>query len=264
MVILVIEDSIQILTQLGLTSAQSRLYINLVVFGVSTVERIAKLSGTDRGITYQILTDLVEDGLVQKIMDSPIKYRSISLEKGLSILLEGRKQEDFEIKKRIKEWLINYPAKDCQTISVSEEPSLFVTNSRLHLNNMLSKKIVNLQKSYDVAMDFAEFDSSISNDCKEYQKLLSRGVRCRIVIESYEGKKYYSKTFESLQKNANFESRLYPVKIPMRLGIYDDREVRIGISTNDRKHRFFTYWSDSPIFVVLAKSWFETLWRMIE
>jgi sugar-specific transcriptional regulator TrmB len=115
------ENSIQTLTQLGLTPSQAKLYLNLLVLGKATAKAIAKLSNTDRSLTKRILTGLIDIGLVQRIVDSPVQFKPVPLDEVLCILLKRRKQEDLEIQKVTEELRANSSTKDYQEVFIRHQ-----------------------------------------------------------------------------------------------------------------------------------------------
>lgn len=116
-----IEDSIQTLSQMGLTPSQAKLYLNLLVLGETTAKALAKLSNTDRKLTNRILTALIDAGLARKIADSPVRFKSVPLDEVLCILLKRRKQEDLEMQKVTEELGANSSSKNYQEVFTRDQ-----------------------------------------------------------------------------------------------------------------------------------------------
>ncbi len=249
--------------QLGLSSSQSKIYLSLISNGETAVNTIAKASNIDRGETYRVIYKLMEVGLVEKFIDFPIRFKAIPLAEGLSILLKRKKQADSEIQKCAEELLANSPVEDYHAIFKKEEPRLSLVPPGEHLTKLLSEKFINLKKSYDVTTFLTEFDRNINNHYMDYQRLLTKGVTIRCVIENLEGKNI-GQSFSDIFQNSNFKIKFARKRIPAYLGIYDDREVRISVETNARIYHAPTYWSNNPVFVAISKSYFETLWQRPE
>ena len=83
------------LIDLGLTLKQARVYTALVESGPLRVSAISKISKVARQDIYGALLKLQQLGLVEKIIERPLKYRAVSVNEGVSLLLET-KTEHYE------------------------------------------------------------------------------------------------------------------------------------------------------------------------
>ena len=94
------EDEVtQVLTDLGLNLSQARVYFAISQSGVSTVKNVSNISQVAREHIYQVLPQLQDLGLVEKIIGAPSKFRAIPLEEGASILLQNRANKTRELQK---------------------------------------------------------------------------------------------------------------------------------------------------------------------
>jgi sugar-specific transcriptional regulator TrmB len=93
------EETIQTLVNLGLTVMQTKVYIALAKSGTSTARTTAKAAKVASQDVYHTLIELQEKGLVEKIISKPNRYRPISMEEAISILLQRRNKQTDELKK---------------------------------------------------------------------------------------------------------------------------------------------------------------------
>ena len=80
----------QVLTNLGLTPVQARVYIALVESGPLPISLISKIAMVARPDVYRTLSNLQKIGLIEKIIRKPLEYRSIPMKEGISLLLETK------------------------------------------------------------------------------------------------------------------------------------------------------------------------------
>jgi|WetSurMetagenome_2_1015567.scaffolds.fasta_scaffold03757_3 sugar-specific transcriptional regulator TrmB len=255
------EQSVQTLMKLGLSSSQSKTYLSLTKLGEATVIAVSKSSNIDRGETYRVLSKLMDLGLVEKIILSPNRYRPISLAEALSILLDRKKQEDLMIQRETERLLAESSYVDVGEPFEKEEPRTLLIPSGNHLANMMRERLANLQTNYDGISYFDEFERRINVYYEEYKRLLTKGVRIRFILENPEDKQLSSKLIDSLSANSNFEVTFVRSKVPACIGIYDDKEVQVSIARRTDLCAASAYWSNSPVFVALAKSCFDSLWN---
>jgi sugar-specific transcriptional regulator TrmB len=254
------EQSVQTLMKLGLSSSQSKTYLSLTKFGEATVIMVSKSSNVDRGETYRVLSKLMDLGMVEKIIDSPNRYRPVSLAEALSILLDRKKQKDSLIQREIDRLLAESSSVDVGEPFEKEEPRTLLIPSGNHLANLMRERLANLQRNYDGISYFEEFELRINGYYEEYKRLLDRGVRIRFVLENPEDKLLSSNALDLLSAGSNFEVAFVRSKVPACIGIYDDKEVQVSIARRVDLCAASAYWSNSPVFVALAKSCFDSFW----
>jgi len=245
---------------LGLSASQSKIYLNLILLKEATVNKVSKASGIDRGETYRVMTKLLEFGLVEKIIDSPLRFKAIPLESGLSALFKRREQENVKIYERAQNLIANYLTSSSEDeISEKEEMTIAVLSAD-HNANLVSEKLSRVQKSYRAMSFLGEFDRFIKEYHKECKRLLDKGASLRFIVEVPGMQEYSSNLLDSLQRNPNFEVKFVVDKIPASLSIYDDLEVRIGAAGKVYISDGSTFWSNNSAFVALSKSCFEAIW----
>lgn len=91
------DEEIQVLTRLGLTITQAKVFLALCRIGTSTPKIISEESKVARQDIYRIFTELQELGFVVKGITSPVMFEAIPLQDALSFLLERRIKETREL-----------------------------------------------------------------------------------------------------------------------------------------------------------------------
>jgi sugar-specific transcriptional regulator TrmB len=95
-------EETQILSDLGLKISQATIYLALVKFESATVKALCRTSPTARQDIYQALSDLYELGLVERIVDKPLRFRAIPIKNALEILQHHRSVKNSNIDNRAK------------------------------------------------------------------------------------------------------------------------------------------------------------------
>jgi hypothetical protein len=88
-----IDSDAKLLSEFGLTPYQSRVYLAIVKLGLTTVSRIAKLTGIRREEVYRTLPKLEQTGLIERVLGRPVKVRGLPLDDALSLLIKRKKEE---------------------------------------------------------------------------------------------------------------------------------------------------------------------------
>ncbi|MCW4009179.1 MAG: hypothetical protein NWF05_00975 [Candidatus Bathyarchaeota archaeon] len=255
------EESIQTLMMLGLSFSQSKIYFNLTRLGEATVNTVSKVSDVDRGETYRVMSKLREYGLVEKLIVSPIRFKAVPLAEGLTILLTRKKREDQEIRQKAQKMIVNFASVEHGDTLETGESRTFLVPSGEHLANLMHERLVALKESYDVVTFFEEFERHSSEYQEEYKKLLSRGVKIRLIIENLTERQHPVALSKMLQRNPAFKVKFFQGRIPACIGIYDSQEVRISTARKTDVYAVSAYWSNNLVLLTLTQSYFEVIWN---
>jgi len=93
---------IELLTNLGLTFNEARVFFALSRNGISTAKALTISSGVAREVVYQVMPKLQEKGLIEKIMTSPVAFNAIPIDEAYSILLQRKEEEYTKLGKKSK------------------------------------------------------------------------------------------------------------------------------------------------------------------
>ena len=93
-------EKIRTLTDRGLTSAQSKIYLTLLKMGHTSIGKIALDSRVARPDTYRVVSELQELGIVEKIVASPTEVKPLPIEDAINILMLRKTKENLEVSKR--------------------------------------------------------------------------------------------------------------------------------------------------------------------
>jgi sugar-specific transcriptional regulator TrmB len=256
------EESIQTLVKLGLSASQAKIYLNLVVVRSASVNAISKASEVDRGETYRVMSRLMDLGLVEKMVDSPIRFKAIPIQEGISILFDRRNQENMELQKQAQK-ILEATIMNCDEVIDEGEPRITLIPAGDHLANLLSEKLGWIEESYNSVTFVNQFERFLTDNYGVCEKLLARGVKLRFIVENQEAKDYSSKSLLSLLSNPNF-SVIFVSSIPACMAIYDDREVRISVSRKVNLSDAPMFFSDNSVFLAIVQSSFDALWSAVE
>jgi sugar-specific transcriptional regulator TrmB len=91
------------LLDLGLTTSQARVYIANIKLGKVKAKDICKESGIGRQEVYRVLTELLELGLIEKVIGTPMEFDAVPLSRGIILLLNRKRTELFELEVKAKE-----------------------------------------------------------------------------------------------------------------------------------------------------------------
>lgn len=94
------EEKEQVLELLGLSPTQAHVYLTLIKSGKTNAKILAKQSGVACPDIYRIMIIFEKMGLIQKIIEYPKKYEAIKIEKAIPRLINRKKEEIKEERKK--------------------------------------------------------------------------------------------------------------------------------------------------------------------
>lgn len=240
---------------------QARVYLALAKLGDATIKTIATISKVARQDIYRILSELQNLGLVEKLVDTPTKFRAIPIKECVFILLQNKSKEMAELQQEAGELILDF-SKNRGKDELIEEESQFVIINELQARRLKSKKAMEkVQKTIRIVTKGTIFTPLIFALSEEIFKAVNRGVKIQLVVGKPEGETALPEPIQALKGNPLFEIR-YDRSIPSSaLAIYDDKEVILTISASSRPPEAPILWSNNPSLVELAQNYFKIMWN---
>lgn len=254
------DEKVKVLTELGLTFNQARIFLALDKLGVSApVAIISKISGVPREKVYCLMPTLEKLGLVEKVLRTPVEFNAAPLKTATSILLAKKIQETSEIRKRTKALLIRNAEE--QKISQNNDEETIVIckkqigyNERMQAMEAASKCLDILTPGFDLELKWDYF-------LRKYKKILNHNTQIRIVLQQPLRSKQVISDFNELLINPLFSLRYSDSVSPsMSLYIIDQKQVTIATSTKNFPKDYSVLCTRAPVMVSLAIGYFETVW----
>jgi len=254
-----IDEAVETLINLGLTILQARVYVALAKLGTSTSRLTAKEAMVASQDVYRILSELQETGLVEKIIAKPSMYHAMPLAKGLSMLLQRRKEKTRQLERTAN--LISKEFESTLRTTVKTDIGSFV---------LIQKEEPIKSKAFEL-LDTAQMSLELMHDTHDTatygelynigQKLSAKEIKVRDLVSRSNQSLQVTKAFASIiQKYPTFQLRYLNSSAPAKLIIKDSKEVLVSTTTkpNGSIHAFL--WSDNPILVQIIQQWFVNVW----
>jgi sugar-specific transcriptional regulator TrmB len=260
------EKECQLLTKLGLTSSQAKVYLTLVKLGTTTAKAISAQAQIDRADVYRVVMGLQKQSLVEKIIANPLKFRPIPIRNGVNFLLERKDKENAEIRKQASLLIKQHRCKEAKK-PTREETIQFtlIPPKEAHMRE-ISKLICKAQSvdSMLPSKQFYIFNSAPEESYTIIRKFLKKGGKLRMIICGAEYKEEMSRTQKILQNpkdKGSFQIRYSPRGLVAALAIFDRKKLWIDTRSSIPTHEQPNLLTNSPIIVELAVRYFERAWK---
>jgi sugar-specific transcriptional regulator TrmB len=253
---------LSILTRLGLTINQAKVYLALVRSGVSNAKTISNVTKIARHDIYRVTRTLEELGFVERTITVPTKFTAIPIREGFSMLQKRRNKVTSELNVKIKEALQNFKENRTREAEQNINDSFVLIPKNARIARKISyietaQTSVNVVSSWNRGLHtFVSFDNL-------YKKALKRGVTFRFVIENPKSKKsleYERKTVTAFKEYPFFEVRHISTPVTSIVALKDKKEALIFTSASLGLDEASALCSNNPCFVELAENYFDCIW----
>jgi sugar-specific transcriptional regulator TrmB len=254
------EEDLHILTQIGFTKNQAKLYLALLKLGRTDGRTLAKNANSPRTVVYRTLDELQKMGLVEKEITSPYKFKATPVKEGLQILMVQKLQQYEENQQKTETFLLKY--QNYKEEEQQEQQYKFITvegkeriiqRMKLHHNTVQesAKILTNLQRWLQI----------LHYCYDDYVKALARKVKYQVVIETRERKNIFPETVHTLLNKPNFELKLISSTLSTNLGIFDNKEAGFNFFASNSLAESPIILTNHPGFLSMCNDHFDKIWK---
>jgi sugar-specific transcriptional regulator TrmB len=254
------DDDVQILTKLGFTSSQAKIYLAIAQQNQTTVTNVAKKTRMDRAATYRVIRGLEEKGFVLKIIANPLEFKAIPLGELLLALLQRKKSELADTEKELKKLFQQHGNAHIGAAQEEDGSMVLVPKPELIIQQ-LKKATLSYQKSLDVLFTRQSCLESTAILEKEDWIAMEKGVKFRYVTEKPSKEKPLPEVLKRLNKHPNCCIKYLSIPIKTPVVIEDGKRAWIGATSSTDFLEVPHLWSTNPHIVALAQEYFESMFR---
>ena len=253
-----ISEDIVILKDLGLSTAQAKVYWTLTRWDELSVETIAKLSKISRCDLYRVMRELESRGLVERILTAPIKFRAVAVNECVDVLIQDRYQEILDLRSKSKR-LSQHFRKKKQPMAASE--NRFVKLSGRRLGNKINSSIERAHEMVRLFLSSTRFSYGVSYFSESMENAVARGVTWRVLTDRPEEGTVYWSQAESFLKKTNCKIKFVINSPKAIISIYDQTEVFIFENPLIALNESSALYSNNTCLIALAEGYFEMMWK---
>jgi sugar-specific transcriptional regulator TrmB len=254
------ENHLQTLIQLGLSPNQGKLYLSLLNLGRSTGKILGKETFFARQEIYRLIHELQNIGLVEKIICNPTEFQAVPIQTGISILLTKKTNELEQVKQRGKNLIEDLSSINVASSSDKKDYSFLLIPPKKLANETRERMVENSKEKIELITSSKRFSQGISHFLDSYIDRLKKNVEARILVIGTEDTMICNKNkIKKLEAFSNFSLRFTPEKKTSLL-IVDDKETIITLSPQLDLGASPVFWTDHPELIALCRSYFEINW----
>ncbi|MCW4018369.1 MAG: hypothetical protein NWF00_06795 [Candidatus Bathyarchaeota archaeon] len=251
------DEDIRTLMDLGLTLLQAKAFLTVIELGEASNKAIAKTSKIARQNIYQIMLTLQEKGLVEKILEKPIKFRALPLKDAAEKLFRDKTDEYLRVKAETQE-LIKKPEENSETAEEVHE-FVFIPEKEAHWRRV-EQAIEASQRSIHTIMTY------VGKPCFDdlpypIQKATKRGVEVKVISNCPEKKVGSTSRKAAWTKEGCYEVRYVSKPLPVMFCVVDKKEVFLATDPKPDPNTISALWTNNVGLVIILEDFFDKTWR---
>lgn len=252
----------QVLLDLGLTLIQTKVYLALAESPALKVSEIAENAKVARPDVYSTLSSLHKKGLVEKILQKPLKYTAVPLNKGLGILLAKRTAKYRKIRAETQLLLKTSEISNSNKSKAVQNTHFAIIPKGEQVINRINAAIENAQFNIDLVLSWKRFACGVITTFTEtMEKAWKRNVEVRFIVERPPENKTAKELIENVKKNPSVQIRFIAKHPRTVFGIYDEKEMFLIVFSKTGLPGSPALWSNNHSLIALGRERFEALWH---
>jgi sugar-specific transcriptional regulator TrmB len=255
------ENATQILTQLGLTVLEARIYLALCKYESLTTKALSKLTKTSQPDTYRVIAMLQTKGLIEKIIKKPAQFRAVPVDASVAFLFERKKAEYDDLKMKSELLLHAVKGKPAHTLLETKNSQFALIPKKAAVVTKIREAIERSKRSVDLVLSWKRFLIGMTSAfAGSSERAWDSGVKFRIVVESPEEGRATEQAMQFCGKSPFCKIRFLPSPPKTVIGIYDKSEVFIVIDPKEGLFDSPALWSNNQSLISVVQDYFEILW----
>jgi sugar-specific transcriptional regulator TrmB len=258
---LIVEENIEALKSLSLTTVQSKIFLALAKSDYATIKGISELSKVPRQDIYRILAELQDLGLVEKTITKPVRFRTIGIEAASRILLERKREEYYKMKQERQKIVKTLSIQKTECSTQDDAFGISMLQGKIALSRTIRENLCKTKETVDFATTQKRLIQALQDLHLVVEKKLKEGVSFRVIIEKPKDEKAFSFNGGNILRNQNFKLMYSETPLKALVCIYDRKAAVAPIHLDGTWLKDPSVYTINPVFVAILQEYFNKLWN---
>jgi sugar-specific transcriptional regulator TrmB len=255
----ILEKEKELLRAWGFTILQAKVYLALIRIrdkvSAGTLSSLLKMPRTD---VYRVLSELQEEGFVEKMIARPTTFKAVPLRQAFLIMTERRTEKTAELQIKAQELIQLLESRRPEKIGQEGQFKIISRGQTLLFN--VKNEINNSKKGIDFIFNWTAFPNVIYLISEEIEHALKRNVKIRCLVDKPEDAEWCENE-QLLMKYKSLKLRAIPHSPITRLGLYDGKKVFIASYLTADAGGSTALSSTNKGLIAIVQSYFNSLWE---
>jgi sugar-specific transcriptional regulator TrmB len=237
------EEGIQLLTKIGLTKTQAKIYLTLLKNGNVKAKALAEKANSPRPLVY-----------------APHRFAATPPDSGLQILLYHKFQNYRKIQEETKLFLREIKKNQLE-LPLEQDYKFKMVESKERILQIIKSQHKNAQQSIHIITTLQRFHSALDCCFEQCEKALQRTVEYRIVIGKHEGNAVMTENLRVLLTYPNFWLKLSCKPLSNNMAIFDSNEATFNFFPSKFFNESPIIWTNHTSLILMAQDHFDKVWK---
>jgi sugar-specific transcriptional regulator TrmB len=255
------KDDVSILSELGLTGNQIKVYLSLLkISRPARAIEIFKNSSVPRQDIYRVLLELQQMGIVEKLIVKPTEFVAVHPRKAVLILIQNKKEYFSELKIKAEVFSKNVGKRYCKTQLVQDRERFVLITERRAIINAIKENIEKTSRVFFSIAPRREFLSCLTILLESLSSIKRRGTKVKWITQM-PGTEELPRIFDILKENQHIEVRCIRETPSVKFALSDGKEIVLAVYEEGDFAETPALCTNSPAVISLAQNYFVTCWK---
>jgi len=255
----VVLEGVEVLSGLGLSGRQARVYLALLRAGGAKAKTVAELAHVERQEIYGLIEDLKLAGLVEQKLTVPTSYTATPIAEAIKLLLDQKTDQLIALTEKTTQ--LAGKLNQTQNPAITAPQPCFGVICDGYRGKKYLKAIQETRQTIDVATSWPRFKQLSFRFENQFREALRNGVELRLVIEKPLNYQMHKWVKASQEKYGNFKIKTQPNPLPASVAIFDQNKAAISFSANASLSKGPDLWTENQSLTAVCKAYFESVWK---
>jgi len=254
-------DDIKILSELGLSNNQIRIYLSLLKLGAPAKAFIIyQTSGVPRQDVYRVLFELQQLGIVEKKISTPNEFSAVEPKKAVSILIENKKQHISELSFKAEIFSRKATERYCKLNPPPNKDRFMIITEKQAIIHKIKETIEQTQQIFYCIAPKREFLSCLTVLAESLKLVKEKDVKIKWITQLPD-REEMPKINDLLAKNRHIEVKCVSKPASVKFALSDDREIVLAVFEEGNFAETPALLTNSSAVISLASNYFEDCWK---
>jgi len=254
------KDDFDVLSELGLTNNQIKIYLSLLKLGTpAKAIRIFQVSGVSRQDVYRVLLELQELGIVEKRIARPYEFAAVQPKKAVSILIRNKKQRISELSYKAEIFSRRTNKRYSKIHLLPDKDNFTLITEKQAIIHTIRETMEKSQQIFYSIAPKREFLSCLTVLSESLSAIKKKGVEVRCITQMPD-KEDLLKICNILAENGHIIVKCISKSASVKFALSDEREIVLAIFEEGNFAETPALLTNSPAVVSLARNYFESCW----
>ena len=252
---------VEALVALGISVLQSKVYLALAQIDETNTAMLSKKTKIARPEIHRVINELQNRGLVEKILDKPIRFKAVPIHEAVPNLLRQLHNERIAAHNRAMQLVAKYNTAGVKKKFLDNEPMFYLIPKRTALSRRIKKAIENARKTIDILITRKNCVHAMFDLSSSLSAALERKVKMRWIVNELLDSTAKPSLLEAMSKSSYFNLRCHPHKPTQTFGIYDRKMIIVASNPELGYAQSPALYTNAAPLVELAQNHFNILWN---